>query len=124
MTVQMESVREASSSEWDEIWQKCSYATYFHSREWAEIWDAHTEGRIHPRPLLITCSDARTALLPLCSRNVMKGMIRVYCLHGGVATRQRLVLELFARLRIRSLVKTLRARVLSVGAKFLGVHYP
>jgi hypothetical protein len=58
-------VRAASNQEWDSIWGNCDYATYFHSREWAEIWQAYTRGRINPEPKLVTFSDATQAILPL-----------------------------------------------------------
>jgi len=65
MTVAIDQVRPAQPEEWDEIWYQCSYATYFHSREWAEIWSRFKQGRQRPNPLLVMFSDGKEALLPL-----------------------------------------------------------
>ena len=65
MSICLLDVSPASSAEWDLIWQNCMYATFFHSREWAELWETYTNGRIRPRPLLVHFSDGRKALIPL-----------------------------------------------------------
>jgi Acetyltransferase (GNAT) domain len=63
--LRIEEIRPASAEEWDAIWAACDYATYFHSREWAEIWQGCSGGRIRPRPRLLTFSDGTSALVPL-----------------------------------------------------------
>ena len=57
--------RPASAAEWDALWRDCDYATYFHSREWGEIWHTYTDGNITPQPLMLFFSDNRKALLPI-----------------------------------------------------------
>ena len=57
-------VRPATDPEWDEIWQGCEYATYFHSREWAMLWAYYTKGGLRPEPRIVTFSDGNRALLP------------------------------------------------------------
>ena len=57
-------IRKAKSSEWDTIWNECTYSTYFHSREWAEIWRDYTKGKTFPTPYIVTFSDGKKALLP------------------------------------------------------------
>ena len=57
-------VKEATSQEWDAAWEHCRYATYFHSRLWAEIWETYS-GYMRPEPKLIVFSDGLTAVLPL-----------------------------------------------------------
>ncbi|NIN06760.1 MAG: GNAT family N-acetyltransferase, partial [Armatimonadetes bacterium] len=47
------------------MWRQCSYATYFHSREWAEIWSRYEQGKLRPNPLLVMFTDGKKALLPL-----------------------------------------------------------
>ena len=59
-------VRPAGDAEWDAAWLGCDYATYFHSRAWAEVWAAHRRGEIRPAPRAVEFSDGRRALLPLC----------------------------------------------------------
>jgi len=68
MTLSIVQVRAASDQEWDSTWANCDYATYFHSREWAEIWQVYTRGRIHPDPKLFLFSDGMTAILPFSVR--------------------------------------------------------
>ena len=47
------------------MWATCDYSTYFHSPEWAEIWEAYSGGRITPTSLHITFSDRLTAIVVL-----------------------------------------------------------
>jgi len=76
MDIKISSIAKASDSEWDFIWKDCEYSTYFHSREWAEVWTKYTNGRIQPNPLLITFSDGKKALLPLSSQRILKGLAK------------------------------------------------
>jgi hypothetical protein len=78
MDIKISSIEKAIDSEWDSIWQGCDYSTYFHSREWAEIWNKYTDGKIQPKPLLIRFSDGAKALLPLSSQRILKGLARQY----------------------------------------------
>lgn len=71
-------IRSASSEEWDNIWRDCDYATYFHSREWAEIWNIYTQDEICPDPRKIEFSDGKHALLPLSFRKRINGMMKEY----------------------------------------------
>ena len=65
MEIQIERIRPALPEEWDTIWRECNYATYFHSREWAEIWNHYSQGWMRQSPLLVAFSDGQKALLPL-----------------------------------------------------------
>ena len=65
MDIQIEKIRPAQPGEWDAIWRDCGYATYFHSREWAEIWSDYSQGKTRPNPLLVLFTDGKKALLPL-----------------------------------------------------------
>jgi CelD/BcsL family acetyltransferase involved in cellulose biosynthesis len=67
VNTEIEEIRPAQSEEWDAIWRDCSYATYFHSREWAEIWSRYKQGELRPNPLLVRFTDGQEALLPLSS---------------------------------------------------------
>ena len=78
MDIKISSIAKANDSEWDSIWQGCEYSTYFHSREWAEIWNKYTNGRIQPKPLLITFSDEKRALLPFSSQRILRGLSQQY----------------------------------------------
>ena len=78
MDIRISSIGNVNDSEWDSIWQGCEYSTYFHSREWAEIWNKYTNGKIQPKPFLITFSDGKKVLLPLSSQRILKGLARQY----------------------------------------------
>jgi hypothetical protein len=65
MDLDIKRIRTAQPEEWDVIWRNCSYATYFHSREWAEIWSHYSHGWMRPNPLLVRFTDGQQALLPL-----------------------------------------------------------
>jgi hypothetical protein len=57
-------IRPATLEEWDRIWICCDYGTFFHSREWAEIWNEYTNGYNRPYPHIVIFSDSKSALLP------------------------------------------------------------
>jgi len=76
MSVTIESLRPARSDEWDELWRDCETATYFHSREWAELWETYTDGGVRPRPLLVRFDDGRRALLPFLLETRFGGLLR------------------------------------------------
>lgn len=80
MSLSINEERLATPDEWDHIWRNCDYATYFHSREWAEIWQRYTQGKIKPEAKLIIFSDAQSVLLTLSSRRILKGVIKQYVL--------------------------------------------
>jgi hypothetical protein len=73
-------VRKATPREWDDVWWKCVYGTYFQSRQWAEIWASYTAGKpnsLTPSPRIITFSDKREALLPLSVQR-RRGLVKHY----------------------------------------------
>jgi hypothetical protein len=98
MNIRISLIVEANGIEWDSIWQACDYSTYFHSLEWATIWDKYTDGRIHPEPLLITFSDGLRALLPFSSQKILKGFAKQIITspadtYGGWISRDELTVE-------------------------------
>lgn len=78
MTISIKNVRQASSTEWDTIWKGCDYSTFFHSREWALIWQQYTRGAMQPQPIVVEFSDGREALVPLSVQKSGKGMVSNY----------------------------------------------
>ena len=58
-------ISDASRDLWDLAWRSCSYTSYFHSREWAEIWQEYTAGQVVPAAKLVTFSDKTRTVLPL-----------------------------------------------------------
>jgi hypothetical protein len=57
-------------------------ATYYHSREWAEIWESYTNGSIRPYPKTITFSDNIKVIVPVMRRNYYGGIISRYAITG------------------------------------------
>ncbi len=64
MRISIAEVVPALSSEWDEVWSSCDYATYFQSSEWASIWSVYTNGEFVPAPMMISFSDNKKAIIP------------------------------------------------------------
>jgi len=65
-----------TNEQWDNIWQDCEYATYFHSREWADIWHDYTNGKIIPSPKLLLFNDKKKVLLPFSFKTSFKGLVK------------------------------------------------
>jgi CelD/BcsL family acetyltransferase involved in cellulose biosynthesis len=76
MNVSLVKVAAASDEEWDRTWRECDYATYFHSREWSEVWSAYHRAKTRPDPLGVTFSDGTRAILPLSSRKTLTGLAK------------------------------------------------
>ena len=76
MSTSIIEVRAATNKEWDELWRESANSTYFHSREWAEIWSSYTNGRVQPAPRLVLFSDGAEALLPLSLERVAHGLAK------------------------------------------------
>lgn len=74
-----------SADEWDYAWCNCPYSTYFHSREWAEIWADYTKGRISPDPLGIELSDGTQIVLPF-SKQKIKNNIFAWLLKKNISS--------------------------------------
>jgi len=73
VNLHVERVRPASDREWDRAWYDCDYATFFHGREWAELWQVYTRGRVRPAPRVVELSDRTTVLLPLSHQRDWNG---------------------------------------------------
>src|SRR6185437_13540483 len=71
-------VRPATREEWDGMWSNSPAATFFHSRAWADVWNAYSEGAFRPHPLWVQFSDGHEALLPLSYRRRFCGLVSEY----------------------------------------------
>jgi GNAT acetyltransferase-like protein len=78
MTLTIQHQSEASTQEWQRAWDLCEWATFFHSPEWAQVWNTHTRGRIRPAAKLFTFSDGRSAVLPMCFETKLRGVLDRY----------------------------------------------
>lgn len=68
----------ADDALWDRVVSQCDYATFFHSREWAEIWSAYTDRALRPAALEINFSDGRRALFPRAAARRLNGVLTRY----------------------------------------------
>lgn len=78
MNIAIKNISSATNAEWDHIWHGCDYSTFFHSREWAEIWENYTNGQMRHDPKLVIFTDGKKALLPLSYYRELKGLIKNY----------------------------------------------
>jgi hypothetical protein len=62
-------VTEATNSEWDQIADSCEYSTYFHTREWSELWSKYNGDR-KAKALIFRFKDGSQALLPFTERKI------------------------------------------------------
>lgn len=85
MGLTIEEIRDATDVEWDNAWRSCEVSTYYHSRDWAEIWERYTNHHIQPAPKLITFSDGVSVLLPFSRQKYFGGVIYRYSLTGPPA---------------------------------------
>jgi CelD/BcsL family acetyltransferase involved in cellulose biosynthesis len=78
VTLSIEQVSQASADQWRRVWKACEHATFFHSLEWADVWERYSRGQIRPAAKLVRFSDGREALLPMCFENKLKGLLARY----------------------------------------------
>jgi hypothetical protein len=52
---------------WDAVAESCGYATFFHTRAWAELF-GRTFGTWDPDPVVVEFSDGRLVVLPMMRR--------------------------------------------------------
>jgi hypothetical protein len=94
----IEAVRNATDAEWADVWCDCDYATYFHSPEWAKLWERYSARRTRPAPKLVQFSDGLRALIPLSYESRFGGLLSRYVsshegTFGGWLSRDPLTLE-------------------------------
>lgn len=74
--IRIQDITFVKNEEWDNIWKDCEYATYGHSREFAETWSCYTGGIVYPEPRMVYFSDGQKALIPLSVRKFCKGLFK------------------------------------------------
>ena len=70
--------RNVQRDEWERVCRACSYATFFHTPIWADIFAQATGGRMVPAAETIQFSDNVTAVLPLVFSKYPGNILRVY----------------------------------------------
>ena len=78
MSVMIESVRRAPNELWDETWKNSFWASYYQSREWSDVWNRYSNGRISPAALDIRFSDGKRAVLPFSRQRYAGGIYTKY----------------------------------------------
>jgi hypothetical protein len=73
---------DTTNTEWDDMWQRSLTSTYYHSRDWAEIWKLYTIGKIIPTPKTIIFTDGVKVVIPLMRQNYYRGIFKRYGLTG------------------------------------------
>jgi hypothetical protein len=86
MTLSIARIWKPSAEEWGLAWSNCPYATYFHSREWAEIWKEYSDGKINPHPVGIELSDGVKIVLPFSERKRLWGIFRSQIISSPAGT--------------------------------------
>lgn len=91
-------IEEATPSQWDNIVDHCDYATYFHSREWANLWEQYSDGEQKASARFITFSDGTEVLFPMSISKVSKGLLLQHVstptwTYGGWLSLQKLSLQ-------------------------------
>ncbi len=81
--VTIRNIQPASSSDWDRLFSVSSVGTFFQSREWSEIWQNYTDGKLRPDPKRVEFSDGKSALLPLTYQRRLRGVLRKYWFAPG-----------------------------------------
>jgi hypothetical protein len=56
-------VRRATVSSWQEMYEECGSATFFHSPAWSLAWQEYTDDRFRPDPRLVRLPDGGVAIL-------------------------------------------------------------
>jgi hypothetical protein len=75
MSLTLVSARSATADEWDAVWETCPSSTFFHSRGWADAWQAYTHGRFVPAARYLTFSDGQSVVLPLSLECLWHGAV-------------------------------------------------
>lgn len=70
--------RRASPEAWDAAWRACPYATFFHSRAWADTWATWRAGDYSARPLEIEFNDGKRAVLAVSVEDSGRGWTVVH----------------------------------------------
>jgi hypothetical protein len=78
MTLTIQHQSDASTEEWQRAWEACECATYFHSPEWAHVWQSYSNGVIRPAAKLLRFSDRREVVVPMCFEPKLRGILPRY----------------------------------------------
>lgn len=85
MRIAIETHVRASAVAWDRAFAACAHATWFHCREWGEVWTRCTKGLVRAAPVEITFSDGKSAVLTLAVATHYRGLVKSW-LSGPAGT--------------------------------------
>ena len=78
MDIKISRIEEATSEQWDTVVNQCDYATFFHSRGWAEIWEEYRNGKVRSVAKYITFNDGVEVLCPIMVQKISRGLLKQY----------------------------------------------
>lgn len=81
MKLSFDRITNATCEEWDKALESCPHATYFHSRDWSEIWQRY-DGLV-PYAKKIEFSDGKSMILPCSYYPSKKGLIKSIIMSPG-----------------------------------------
>ncbi|MCW2963783.1 MAG: putative methicillin resistance protein [Actinomycetia bacterium] len=84
----------ASVRAWQDAYDACEHATFFHGPLWSEIWSSYSNGRFQPAPLRVDFTDGSTAIVGITKERTRLGVERHHLspagCYGGWVSAQRL----------------------------------
>lgn len=84
MTPRVVEARTATPQEWDDAWESCGHATFFHSRQWAEVWSDYSGGTLKPAAQTIVMDDGSRVVFVACREPLHRGVTeRVLSMPAG-----------------------------------------
>jgi hypothetical protein len=97
--LRVESGTRPAAETWDRLWNADDLATFYQSREWAEIWSGYSEYRLRPDPVMLRFSDGAEMLLPFCRQAILGGIFNRHIASvpkvtmGGWLSKKRLTVD-------------------------------
>jgi len=123
----MQVVDEVGFDEWQEVADKCKYATFFHTPTWSMIFaETYPEMEIATKKFIF--DDARKAILPLIKIKAAKGLSGSYIsnvagVYGGVISEQEITQEEISQV-FNSLINKQIRTISITGAPFFDYTLP
>ena len=73
----------ATRAEWQETYDRCESATFFHGPLWSDIWAAYSDGRFQPAPLRVHFADGSAAIVGVTNEHTRYGVTQRHLSPGG-----------------------------------------
>jgi len=123
----MKVINQVDFDEWQEIADKCVYATFFHTPTWSKVFaETYPEMEIATKKFVL--DDGTRVILPLMKTKVMRGLLSTYVsgapgVPGGIISDRKIndaeINEIFARLAKGNI-----ANILVIGNPLFDYYLP